>query len=326
MGSIALSLGLVIACVFCVDARQVGERLAATDPRWLVGFFSIYMLQVALLGLRWSAISRQAGVPLGWWRASAEYALSVLVNNVLPTGFAGDGWRAFRHSSRCPKHSLPQILEVLALDRASGQVALLMVVLASAPFSVQAGLLDPFWLLVAFLACLALLWMVRRWTAHPVARRPATSMLRAFLGRATALLLDPARAVVHLPISLLLTSSLMLQLWLAARAAGIDLDVRLLCWLGPLIVLATSVPSLFGSWGVREGASALLFASAGLSSSAGVTVSLLFGVFSLVSALPGAAVMLFDAPTGALRIDRAGTSPRRTSRGAHDSGRGDPAL
>jgi uncharacterized protein (TIRG00374 family) len=300
LGSVVLSAGLVMACVYCVDARQVGERLAGTDARWLLAFFSVYVLQVALLGLRWSTISRQAGVPLGWRRASAEYALSVLMNNVLPTGFAGDGWRAVRHSNRCPKHSFSQVLEVLALDRASGQVALLLVVLACAPLSVAAGLLSPVVVLAVIAGCTALVWLARRWTKRSAARWPVASRLQAFLARACAVLLEPARAIVHLPVSFLLTSSLMLQLWLAARAAGVELDFRLLCWLGPLIVLAASAPSLFGSWGIREGASALLFASAGLPSSGGVAVSLLFGSFSLVSALPGALVMLLDAPSTTL--------------------------
>src|SRR5690606_25802093 len=90
------------------------------------------------------------------------------------------------------------------------------------------------------------------------------------------------------------------------RAAGIVLDVFLLCWLGPLISIASSVPSFFGSWGIREGASALLFASAGLPGSAGVAASLLVGTFSLVSALPGVAVMFFDAQGTHRKLGHAG--------------------
>jgi len=42
------------------------------------------------------------------------------------------------------------------------------------------------------------------------------------------------------------------------------------------ILLAASVPSFFGGWGIREGASAILFGSVGLGSSSGVAVSLVF--------------------------------------------------
>ena len=82
--SVALSIALVIGSVILVDAHQVLERLEATDPRWLLAFFAIHVLQMLLLGLRWSTISRALGVPLSWRRASAEYSLSVLVNQLPP--------------------------------------------------------------------------------------------------------------------------------------------------------------------------------------------------------------------------------------------------
>jgi hypothetical protein len=187
---------------------------------------------------------------------------------------------------------------VLALDRVSGQLALGLVVLASAPLSVAAGLLDP-----SLFAGVALALGASVWLGRVLLRRAAVgwrfaAVCAGFLSRAGSVLLTPRRAVVHLPLSVLLTATLVLQLWLSALAAGIRLDIAHLVWLGPLIILAASAPSFFGSWGVREGASALLFATAGLPSSAGVTLSLVFGSFSLASALPGALVMLFDRASG----------------------------
>jgi phosphatidylglycerophosphate synthase len=67
-----------------------------------------------------------------------------------------------------------------------------------------------------------------------------------------------------------------------------------LVWLGPLVMVAASVPSFFGGWGVREGASALLFAAAGMPQSTGVAVSMVYGAFALVVSLPGFIVLLFD--------------------------------
>src|SRR5690606_21246871 len=126
LGSVAMSAALLATSLLVVDARQVGERLARAEPRWLIAFFLVYVVQVGLLGLRWSLIARELGVPLCWPRASAEYALSIVINLLLPTGFAGDGWRALRHASRIPSQGFPRIVEALALDRLSGQVALLL--------------------------------------------------------------------------------------------------------------------------------------------------------------------------------------------------------
>jgi uncharacterized membrane protein YbhN (UPF0104 family) len=303
--SIAMSAGLLALCLLIVDARQVSERLKGAEPLWLLAFFGVYLLQVLLLGLRWSIISRQLGVPLDWRRGCSEYALSILINMLLPTGFAGDGWRALRHASRSPSQRLPKILETLALDRLSGQVALAMAVLASAPLAVHAGLVSPRHGVMALGVLAAVLWAALRW-ARPTSQTDGWSAaLRRFVRRAASVLLHPRRGAGHLSLSLLLVGTHLAQLWLAARAAGIVLDVVLLCWLGPLISLSASVPSFFGSWGIREGASALLFASAGLPSSAGVAVSLLVGTFALFSALPGALVLLADGHARRHELGRA---------------------
>jgi glycosyltransferase 2 family protein len=304
--SVAMSAGLLALCLLLVDARQVRERLAAAEPRWLLAFFGVYVLQVLLLGLRWSLISRQLGVPLGWRRACSEYALSIVINVLLPTGFAGDGWRALRHAGRSPGHRLPKILETLALDRLSGQLALVLAVLATAPFAVQAGLVSPREGAVALGVLTVVLWGASRWVRQTSLTDGRSAALRRFVRRAASVLLHPRRGAGHLALSLLLVATHLVQLWLAARAAGIVLDVFLLCWLGPLISLSASVPSFFGSWGIREGACALLFASAGLPGSAGVAVSLLVGTFSLFSALPGALVLLTDGHATRRDFGRAG--------------------
>lgn len=304
--SIAMSAGLLALCLLMVDARQVSERLAKAEPRWLLAFFGVYLLQVLLLGLRWSLISRQLGVALSWRRGCSEYALSIVINMLLPTGFAGDGWRALRHASRSPGQRLPKILETLALDRLSGQLALAVAVLATAPFAVHAGLVSLRQAALALGVLTTVLWAASRWARQSSQTDGWSAALRRFVRRAASVLLHPRRGAGHLSLSLLLVGTHLVQLWLAARAAGIVLDVFLLCWLGPLISLSASVPSFFGSWGIREGASALLFASAGLPSSAGVAVSLLVGTFSLFSALPGAIVLLSDGQATRHELGRAG--------------------
>ena len=303
--SVALSVALVIGSVILVDARQVLERLEATDPRWLLAFFAIHVLQMVLLGLRWSTISRALGVPLSWRRASAEYSLSVLVNQLLPTGIAGDGLRALRHARRASHHPLSRVLEALALDRLSGQLGLFLVVLASTPWTVDRGILDRrlIWALGGGCALIALL-------VGAAGRAPSASgwqeKVRGFCQRSRGALLEPRQASVHLPISFALVATLLGQLYFAARAIGVSLDLELLFWLGPLVLLAASVPSFFGGWGIREGASAVLFASAGLGRSTGVAVSLLFGAFAVVCALPGFVVLLFEGQFSRRRWTNAG--------------------
>jgi phosphatidylglycerophosphate synthase len=138
----------------------------------------------------------------------------------------------------------------------------------------------------------AVLWfLASRWrpSRAPVARA------QQWLRKAAECLLAPRNAAVHLPLSLLLVVCSLLQLYVASRAIGVALPLSHLFWLGPLILLAAAVPSFFGGWGIREGASALLFGAAGMSESSGVAVSMVYGTFALVSSLPGLLVVLFDS-------------------------------
>jgi uncharacterized membrane protein YbhN (UPF0104 family)/phosphatidylglycerophosphate synthase len=285
---------LVVASIGFADSKQVLSQLRSVDPRWLGAAFVIGLAQVALLGLRWSRVAEALGLELGWLKATTEYALSLLGNHVLPSGIAGDGLRGLRHSRRSDDGSLLLVFEALALDRISGQVALWTIVLMSAPLTVAAGLVrlpalgvGALVAVIAALACWAIVWRVERFRVHALR---AARLLRRY----SVFLLSPRGAAVHLPISFVLVGLTVFQLYVAGRAIGVELPWLQLLWLGPLILIAGSVPSFFGGWGIREGASALLFVAAGWPQSTGVAVSMVYGSFALVISLPGFVVLLFD--------------------------------
>jgi len=289
-----MSAVLVVASIGSADSKRVIAQLESVDTRWLWVAFAINVVQLGLLGLRWSRVASMLGLQLGWVKATTEYALSTLTNQVLPSGMAGDGLRALRHA-KSSERGLLAVLEALALDRLSGQIATWLFVLAGLPLIVRTGILDLGRLGIGTLLLLAtfsLVWFVAaRWgaTRAPVARA------QHWLRKAAACLLGPKNAAAHLPLSLLLVVCSLLQLYVASRAIGVALPLLHLFWLGPLILLAAAVPTFFGGWGIREGASALLFGAAGMSESTGVAVSMVYGCFALVSSLPGLLVVLFDS-------------------------------
>jgi uncharacterized membrane protein YbhN (UPF0104 family)/phosphatidylglycerophosphate synthase len=292
--SVALSAVLVVASVGSADSKRVIAQLQSVDTRWLWVAFAINVVQLALLGLRWSRVASMLGFRLSWVKATTEYALSTLTNQVLPSGVAGDGLRALRHAKSSDR-SLLSVLEALALDRLSGQIGVWLIVLAGAPLIIRAGIIDLHRLelgTVLLVGLALVLWQIgARW------RHSRAPVLRTqqWLRKAAECLLSPRNAAVHLPLSLLLVACSLLQLYVASRALGLELPLLHLFWLGPLILVASTVPSFFGGWGIREGASALLFGAAGLSQSTGVAVSMVYGTFALVSSVPGLLVVLFDS-------------------------------
>ena len=301
--SVALSAAFVAGSVALTGSRQVFALLRDVDTRWLGAAFAVAFVQLGLLGLRWSRVARALGIELGWLRATTEYILSLLGNQVLPTGFAGDGLRGVRQA-HASHNTYWETFEALAIDRTSGQLGLWLVVLVTAPLSVRAGILSA-GALGGIAACAVAAGVLLWWVAFrvPALDRHLTR-LRPALRRAAALLFS-RRAGVHLPLSLALVVCGTLQLYIAARALGVSLPWLELVWLGPLLLVAGSIPSFIGGWGIREGASAVLFAAAGMHDSVGVAVSVVYGAFALVTSLPAIVVLLVD--TGAARVS--GESP-----------------
>jgi hypothetical protein len=77
----------------------------------------------------------------------------------------------------------------------------------------------------------------------------------------------------------------------AARTAGVTAPTSRLLPLALLALLAMVLPSVAG-WGPREGATAWVFAAAGLGAGRGAATAVAYGVMVLVAGLPGALVLV----------------------------------
>jgi Uncharacterised protein family (UPF0104). len=93
----------------------------------------------------------------------------------------------------------------------------------------------------------------------------------------------------------------------AAWSVGVDAPVSRLLPLALLAVLAMVLPSIAG-WGPREGATAWVFAAAGLGAERGAATAVAYGVLVLAASLPGAIVLV------AGRLPRRGTRTRSRRR------------
>jgi hypothetical protein len=77
----------------------------------------------------------------------------------------------------------------------------------------------------------------------------------------------------------------------AARTTGVDAPLSRLVPLAVLALLAVVLPSIAG-WGPREGATAWVFAAAGLGADRGAATAVAYGVLVLAASLPGAIVLV----------------------------------
>jgi uncharacterized membrane protein YbhN (UPF0104 family) len=282
----ALSIAVFAVVIWRLGTGPFIAGLEAVDGRALLAASAIFFLTTICAAWRWTIVSRGLGIRLSLPAAVAAYYRAVFLNLLLPAGVAGDIHRGVTHGREVDDVS--RGLRAVWWERAAGQVV--QVVLAIAlllvlPSPVRSSM--PF-VAVAAVTVLAALVLVGRlrgkgswWTR---VRDTVVSDVRNGVLSRKAL---PAVLFA----SVLVFVGHAATFLVAARAAGVDASLSRLVPLAVLALLAVVLPSIAG-WGPREGATAWVFAAAGLGADRGAATAVAYGVLVLAASLPGAIVLV----------------------------------
>jgi hypothetical protein len=247
----------VAPAILVVLALRVGtgpflDGLDAIDAGAVAATFGIAVLTTVACAWRWRIVARGLGVELRLGPAVAAYYRSLFLNVTVPGGVVGDVHRGVRLG-----------LRAVVYERGAGQVVQVVLtvgVLLVVPSPVHAAM--PF---VAAALLIVALVAGRRF-------RPG----RTWAGIALLSAVVVAGHVVTFVI--------------AARTAGVTAPTSRLLPLALLVLAAAALPNV-GGWGPREGATAWVFAAAGLGAASGVATAVVYGVLVFIACLPGAAVL-----------------------------------
>jgi uncharacterized membrane protein YbhN (UPF0104 family) len=296
---VGVSLGLLLGVGWLLGAGDVVARLARFRAEWVAAGLTVSVLQVAASAWRWRFTAGRLGIDLRLGAAWREYYLATFLNQVLPGGVAGDLSRAWRQASQQTRLQAPagSAVRAVILERASGQLAMLLVALLSvAILPVALPALSRLVIIGIAIACAALV-------VAAVVRARRLASARGLAGRVwrdtRAALLTGAALPIQLASSLLIVGSYVAMYLMAARAVGIDTSWLTLAPLVAPVLMTMLVPVTVAGWGLREGAAASLWGLAGLTPADGVAISVAYGVLVLVSSSPGALVLLLDPERGA---------------------------
>jgi glycosyltransferase 2 family protein len=271
------------------------DGVRAVDGRALLVAATIGLLTTICCAWRWMIVARGLGVPLSLPAAVAAYYRSVFLNLTLPGGVAGDLHRGVSHGRDV--QDVGRALRAVAWERTAGQVVqavLTVAVLFVLPSPVRSSM--PL-VALALAATVVGIFVVSR--VRPGNGRSRWARMR------TAVTADVRAGLLHrkaLPAVALASAVVVLghavTFLVAARTAGVTAPASQLLPLACLAMLAMVLPSVAG-WGPREGATAWVFAAAGLGAERGAATAVAYGVMVLAASLPGALVLV------------AGWSPRR---------------
>jgi glycosyltransferase 2 family protein len=293
----ALASGLVFGLILRFIARNGGApSFADLELPWALGAVLLTMLQIALVAGRWAFFSRELGASIDYSAALGAYFVSVFLNQLLPLGILGDALRGVWHARRLRSAAAtvrPAVnaATALILDRASGQLTLLVIVLSILPLWWQPlgdaarGAAFSFDGKVLFLALLAAL------TVLGLCSYFWRSALR-HTARARHIFFGARGLAAHGACSAISVALLVGAFECTARALGFPLHFGLALRVIPLVLAASSLPSFALGTGAREVSAAALYHLLGLRAAEGAAIGLGFGLLGLVASLPGLLVLV----------------------------------
>lgn len=262
---------ILVVLVLRVGAEPFVDGLHHTHPTVGLVAFAVTALTTACSAWRWSLVSGQLDVAVPLWTAYRHYYRSQLLNATLPGGIVGDVHRAVDHGRTAG--ALGRGIRSVVWDRASGQAVQGVVTVAAIALLPTAVRTDVGRLLAVAVAAVVVVVAL----APRRVRRQAGADARA---------IGPAWPPVVLA-SVGTTAGHVVVFVVAARSVGVDASWPALVALALVVMLASALPLNVAGWGPREGATAWLFAGAGLGASTGVSVAVVYGVVSLLATLPG---------------------------------------
>ncbi|MFE0457373.1 lysylphosphatidylglycerol synthase transmembrane domain-containing protein [Streptomyces sp. NPDC058914] len=266
------------------------EGLRRIDVPTLLVALGIGAVTTVFSAWRWALVARGLRIRLPLGAAVADYYRSLFLNAALPGGILGDVHRAVRHGRSAG--DVGRGVRAVVLERTAGQLALAVAgaaVLLVVPSPVMADVRH--FAPLAALGAVGALAVVLAVRMNSPARRRG-GRLRAALAEAREGLLSRRNGPGVALSSLVVLAGHIATFVVAARVAGSAASVVALLPLAVLALLAMSVPLNVGGWGPREGVTAWAFGAAGLGAQTGLAVAVVYGVLTLVAALPGAVVLV----------------------------------
>jgi uncharacterized membrane protein YbhN (UPF0104 family) len=284
----AVAIVVLAAVLWRVGTGPFLEGLRAADGRALLAASAIVLGTTLCSAWRWTIVARGLGVPLSFRAAVAAYYRALFLNLTLPTGIAGDVQRGLDHGREV--RQVGRAFRAVIWERGAGQAvqaALTIAVLLVLPSPVHAAM--PF--VAAAVAALGVgLVLVSRARAGGGGSR-WTRVRNAVVGDIRDGVLRRSALPAILATSAVVVLGHALTFLIAARTAGVTAPVSQLLPLALLALLAMVLPSIAG-WGPREGATAWVFAAAGLGADRGAAAAVAYGVLVLAASLPGAVLLI----------------------------------
>lgn len=286
----------------------VSRNLDVSDlMHWLGDIESPYVFiaigclasQVPLAAFRWRLVTRALCVELPYVACLRFHLIGVFFSQALPASVGADGVRVWLH--RRAGAGLENAVHGVVLDRFFGLLALLGLVALGSPIH-RHIISDPIGLRVltvlaiiggAGLAMVAVIGLTRIGQSMPLGWTRLLWLAR--LGRSMRTLIrGPGQMTGLGGLSVALHLLSVAAIWCLAPSVGVEISPLGSVVLIPPIFMVALLPITIASWGLREGAMAVMLGYAAVAPIDAVLVSVMFGLSLMLISFAGGIVWIAE--------------------------------
>jgi uncharacterized protein (TIRG00374 family) len=310
VGTVVLTAASVAYLVWKINLSTTLDVLADTSLAWFVLSAVIMFVTVPVLAARWGWLleAHEITERLRW--LTRAYFVAYTAGQVLPTSLGGDAVRVVETSRRHTGRTAV-VTGTILLERGLGGAA--TVLLGAVGFVLSIGHYDVsayLWLEGVFVfgtLVLGFLFFAR--SARPFLSRVKPQLERFRLAgplesfyegvhhyRGRPRLLGEVFAV-----TLVVQAVRILSIWAAAKAVGIELDVRVYYVMGPLLFLVMLVPFTLNGIAVREAFFVSFLGSLGVGADQAFAAGFLYFLVTLLLVVPGGVILIWEGLRGGAR-------------------------
>jgi uncharacterized protein (TIRG00374 family) len=295
-----------LACWYILRSIDVGETadiVRSADLGWLGLATFLMFITVAPMTWRWQRLLAVRGIHESYSWLTRAYFVSYAVGQVLPTSVGGDASRIYETARRHPGQLSPITGSVLLERSLGGAITLL---LAAVGFLLAIGRYDIgayLWIEAVFVVGTVIAGFVffsrsvrsRLRFALPLVRRVRLERIARAVYEGIHGYRDHVNTLlVACGATVVVQVGRIVAIWASGESVGIDLSIRPYVVLGPLLFLVMLVPFTLNGIGVREAFFISFLGNLDVSNDAAFATGFIFFLLTVLLALPGLAVLLWE--------------------------------
>tara|TARA_Y100000389_G_scaffold201990_1_gene246126 strand:- start:2289 stop:3128 length:840 start_codon:yes stop_codon:yes gene_type:complete len=258
--------------------NDISTIIRKVDLLYLPLIFLLSILQYVFSAWRWYFIASKTQSLINYNDALKYYYISGFLNNILPSGVIGDIYRTMNIKvNNRNKGSFLKSFQSVLFERLSGQITLIITFIFSLALFFLVNHKYTAFLYVVFIIFTGLS-LVKIFFIYQQKNKFIINFKYIFSGK---------RFYKHFFLSLIIVLTYITTYIICAFSLNLDIDIISFFVFAPIILFSMTLPVSIGGWGVRETTALLISFLLGLSVSASVTVSIVYGLMNLACSLPG---------------------------------------